>query len=592
MPRIRPPVRGFAPVAPGGGVSVGAGLQGVGQALESFSELRTNLELLDIQDQRQINRLEQAQFEKVERSSAIREHTTKQIWRNQTAERILTEAREARNYGDVQKQMDEAESDYDRNLFEGRTQQFIDTFGSIDSSARVGLINKLGTATQVGNLGLIRDDYQASAQNFADSVDALTTPEEINRFYNDLDENGVSMGFTEAWIEATSGEGRVEAMENYVRSLPLIAGLAALSDEEVAGTLGEERRERMLRDLNTKANILRAAQERFSAVHERVTGINLLDAFAFNGESASSIAARIRNDENISPTRKKDMLDLLDVIAAAREKGPQEVDPEVVRTNEVLADELIKALKARSKAIRENEEMSLEDKKKAVLELSDQAIAIYQDNLLKSEQGLFRSSELVGLAFDVRSISEGLFVEEEIVKSGFFARFVAGDIFSDPNKAALEGNFRAPTGIVSEMIDEMNAGKGRYGKLPSGDKASIGTLLIEASNQTPDFGRPIEVEKANALAQELFSVIDKRFLTEVKGVAPENVEQVGGLMFDRGPPATEPRQQTDITGVADSIRKSLNSGFTLGEIEEFMRTQQNFTQEVFDRAAATIQVAQ
>lgn len=586
MPKIRLTPGRFGPVAPG----IGAGLQAAGQALGKIADVRTNLELLDIREQEQIGRLEQVQFEKVERSNAIAEFTAKQIWRNVQSERILSEAREGQDFGNIQGQMSFLEKDYDAGLFEGRSQEFRDTFETIDRSARVGLINKLGTAIQVGNLGIIRDNYQIASDNFVESVNAFTSPAEINDFFDTHSETGVNMGLTRKAVDATSGQGRRDAMERHIRSLPLIEALGALSDEDVAKALGEDRRERMLRDLNTKANRLQTAQERFSAVHERTTGIDLLSAFV-SGEPATSIASRIRGDENISPIRKKDMLDQLDIMAIAREKGPQPADPEVVRTNEALAFENIKEIKARVKAIQEDEDKEQEDKDKEILVLSDRASAILQDAMLKSENGLFRPEQMVPLAFDVRAIAGSLFIEEEIVKLGFFARFAAGDIFSDPNTTALRNNFRAPTGIVSERIDEMNAGKGRYGSLPSQDKATMGTLLIEASVQTPGFSTPIAVEEANIEAQKLFEVIEKRFLIEEKGVAPENVEEVGGLMLNSGAPATEPRQQLAVTGIADSIRKRLGRGDTVEQIEEFARTRLNFSQSVFDRALATVGVS-
>ena len=210
---IRPTVRRSEA---GGGATVGAGLQAVGQALGSIADLQTNKELFSIQEQEQIERLEQAQFERVERSEAIVQFTAKQIVRNETAAQILEKARELHDYTGVQEGMNDWEDGFNAEIFNGRSQEFRDIFESMDRSARVGQINKLGTEIQKGNLGIIKDNYQLSADNFVDSVNALSDPAEIVDFFDTLKATGVNMGMRLDAMDAVVMPGVRESMEKLV----------------------------------------------------------------------------------------------------------------------------------------------------------------------------------------------------------------------------------------------------------------------------------------------------------------------------------------------------------------------------------------
>lgn len=576
MPNIRPPGRRFGPVAPGGGAVIGAGLVSAAQALSSFADVQT-----------EIARLDQVQFEKVERSEAIAQFTAKQIQRNNTASQILTQARENRNFEGVQQDMNEWEEGFNQELFQGRSQEFRDVFETIDRSARVDRINKNGTRIEAGRLRIITDNYQISIDNAVESVDEFTTPEEIVEQFEVFAETGVSMGMTQAAVDATAGKGMRDAMKRSVLSRPLVEGLGMLSDEVVAKALGEDERETMRRDLNTKARRIETREAFLSEVHARTTGINVADALQ-QGESATSLKTRIDNDSSLSPTQQKDLSDIVDVASIARERGPRVVDPEVVKTNEAFSADAVKILTDRADAIRRDaagrkEDLSPEDMKE-LISLSDEALAIHLDAIAKNEQGAFGAVALNNLAFDARTIAEELFAEEEVAKKGIFARLAAGDIFAQPEA----GNLKSPVAVVGDEIRRMNVSQGRYGGLPSKDRASVAALLINESLQIEDFRQPISTQEANAKAQELFSVIDERFLIEEKGVAPENVEQVKGLVLNSGEPATEPRQQPAVSGIASSIQQSLSNGKTIAEIQEFARTQPGFTQGAFDRAVATL----
>lgn len=584
MPNIRPTGRRFGPVAPGGGAVIGAGLAGLGQALGAFADVQV-----------EIDRLDQVQFEKVERSEAIAQFTAKQIERNNTAAEILSKAREGRNFESVQQDMNVWETSFNQNLFEGRSQEFRDVFETIDRPARNGSINKLGTAVEAGRLGIVRDNYQIAADNFVESVDAFTTPAEINEFFDTYDETGTGLGLTQAAIDAASGESRRAAMERHIRSLPLLDGLAALSDEDVARALGEDGRERMRRDLNIKANTLQRAQEITSEAHAGVVGLDVLDALV-GGESATALISRIRNDDGISPTRQKDMIDLVDVISRAREKGPQPVDPEVVRTNEALSNGLINRDVKEVNLIRKKEALSPEDKAD-LLEISNRAIATYQEAALKEAKGEFRSSELVKLRFKMDVITEGFLIAEEVAKKGFFENFFekaflgpAAIVSPRPVQGieAAEIDLRVPKAIVSEEIQRMFLGEGKYGDQSSEDKASLEAFLINQAVNTDGSGRPLPREEANKMAQEIFAEAQKQFLREEKKVSEEAIEEVDGLVFKGGDPATEPRQQPRQSLLADIIRSGLNQGMTVERIRAQAADMPLFSDEAFSRALSTM----
>lgn len=590
MPKIRPKVRGFGPVAPTGGAAVGAGLQAAGQALGAFAELGTNRELLDIQEQEQIDRLEFAQFEKVERSEAIVQFTQKQIARNEASERILAEARENRNYEHVQSDMDEWENGRDQEVFEGRSELFREIFESMDRSPRVGQINQLGTAIQAGNLGIIRDNYQISIDNFVEGVNAASDPAAIVENFDMMRELGVNLGMTGTAIEATAGEGLRAAMTQYVRSLPLVDGLAALSDEDVAEAFTEGERELLKRDLNTKVRRLKSAQKFVNEVTLRTLSIDVLDAFS-RGESATSLSERIRNSDVGTPTQKKDALDFVEVLAIARERGPQSVDPEVVRTNQELSKGLMGRAVDRAGSIRKEG-----GEREELLGLVADATEIYRDAVLKNEQGAFGSPELVKLRFQMEAITEGLVVAEEVAKKGIFSSIAKAAAFIlSPSLAATLGGesevgLRTPSGIMSDEIRSMFLGEGRYGGLSSEDKASMEAFLIAESIKEEDSNKPIPVEEANAKVQEAFASAQKRFMTEGKRLSGEVAEQVESVIFNAGAPAAEPRRQPSQSILADLIRTGLDAGMTEERIRELASAEAGFSDEAFDGALAAVTV--
>lgn len=583
MPNIRPTVRRFGPVAPGGGAVIGAGLAGLGQALGAFADVQV-----------EIDRLDQVQFEKVERSEAITQFTAKQIERNNTAAEILSKAQEGRNFESVQQDMNVWETSFNQNLFEGRSQEFRDVFETIDRPARNGSINKLGTAVEAGRLGIVRDNYQIAADNFVDSVNAFTTPAEINEFFDAYEETGIGLGFTQAAIDATSGESRRAAMEKHIRSLPLVDGLAALSDEGVAGALGEDGRERMRRDLNTKANTLQRAQEITSEAHAGVVGLDVLDALV-RGESATALISRIRNDNGISPTRQKDMIDLVGVIENARAKGPQPISPDELRANHVLNEKLMKELLDERKELVEgktlrSEKMSDDERQKALNELNERGFAILSEATQLAVQGQFNKDKLVGLTFQGAPLSEGMFVIDQ-ERVSILERATRGAI----SQLGPGGNLfvellkkRVPNTVVSKVRSDMFLGEGRYGGLDSTQRAVMGKILTFVAIETEGSGQPTEILEAMSKADEIFTKAEKIFMSEEFGLVDEAAEQAGGLIFNSGDPATEARQQPDVSDVADGIRENLLKGKTIAEIEEFARTQSRFSQEAFNRALATL----
>lgn len=609
MTRIRPPVRGFGPVAPGIGAAIGVGLQGVGQAVGAISDLQTNRELFGIQEQEQIDRLEQAQFEKVERSEAIVQLTAKQIARNEESERILAEAKKARNYEDVQGDMDKWEKSFDQNLFSGRSQEFQDIFLSVDRSARVSRINVLGTAVQAGNLGIIRDNYQIAADNFVESVNASSDPAEIVEFFDTHEQTGVDMGMRPDAIDVVAGVGRREAMERYVRSLLLVDGLAALSDENVAGALGEDGRETLRRDLVVKANTFRSAQELVNAAFLRTNDIDILDAFR-QGEDVTALSGQIRDAEKLSPVEKKDRLDFLRVLLIAREKGPQPVDSEIVQANVVFSNGLIDRSVAEIKAIRDEisaikgekkRKRSQEKSKVRVLEIVSEATNTYREAVLKEEKGEFDTSDLEKLRFKLEFITEGLVVVEEVAKRGRFENFFEKLLFGpaaimNPRPINREGaapaadpDLRVPNAMIGEEVQRMFLGEGNYGDLPSQDQLSLEAFLVNIAIRTENSSKALPRKEANAIVQSIFSEAQKQFLTDEKGVGQDAMEEAENLTFkNSGPPATEARQRPSQSILADQIRSGFAQGFGEEAIRRVASREPDFSDEAFDRALATI----
>lgn len=597
MPRIRPIVQRFGPVSPGLGAAVGAGLQAVGQAVGQFAELKTNRELLDIRSQIQVDALQAKQVEKMERSEAIAQFTAKQIVRNEASSKIVADARQARNFEDVQRDMDAFEDDYNQNLFEGRSNQFQDIFESMDRSARVGQINKLGTAVEAGRLRIISDNYQISADNFVNSVNSFSDPAEIVEFFDTMEQMGVGMGFTRVAIESVAGQGRREAMEKFIRSLPLVNGLALLSDPDVASALGEDGREVMRRDLTTRANSLEANRVLVSRVTELVTGINILEQFNAR-VSESDLNTMIRNQEFVSPAAQKDALDLLGVLSRAREKGPQPISPDQLRSNHVFSEQSMEVILNKRKTL-EDQDMSEDDRQEALLDLNRQGITILAEATQLAAQGQFNEDKLVDLTFEMTPLTEGLFIFEDeakelgerLISSGrnlLLRLAIPGKMFS---KIDIKSNKRIPNAIIADVRRDMFLGEGRYGELSPTQRAVMGRILTTEAILTNNSSQPMSGEDAMTLSEGVFERSAIRFMSDEFGLIGENAEQVRGIVFRDGPPATEPRQQPSQTTLADVIRR----GFDLGMTEESIRIQAKgfagFSDEAFDRALGAVDSA-
>lgn len=605
MPNIRRPPGRFGPVAPGIG---GAGLRALGGALEAFADLGTNRELLGIQEQEQADQLEFAQFEKVERSEAIAQFTQKQIWRNQESERVLSEAKQARDFSGVQEAMNGLEDDFNAELFQGRSQVFRDAFESMDRSARVGQINQLGTAVQAGNLGLIQENFQSAARAFVDAVGPLSDPAEIAERFADLADAMVGMGFTQAAIEAISGDGLRDAMEKYVLSLPLVDGLAALSDEAVAGALGEDGRERMLRDLITKENTLRTAQEIISDAHAEVVEINVLRELA-NNVPASVLIARILADEEITGAREQDLVDLIGAIERGRAK---EIEKERARQAKAISKEegarqrFVKSEKMdQNHTISENSmalimgahkdnsdprslrfiNTSPEDRLKEQIELHRQGMAVLAEATRLAVIGEFSVDELIDLGFSMIPLSEGL-VEIDQDKEGFLERARRGfGLFSGPVQK------RVPNALVQKVRSDMLLGEGRYGGFDPGQRTVMGRILVSIAIGTEGSGDTVPTDEAITIADKIFAAAEKRFNSEEFGLTGEAAKRASELVFN-STLATKPRQQPRVDGAGGliaEINALVAAGKTLDEIEEKVpQRSENFDKPAFDRAMAIV----
>lgn len=582
--RIRPPVRGFGPVAPGGGAAVGAALQDVGQALGAFGELQTNRELLDIRAQAQADVLQARQVEKMERSEAIAQFTAKQIVRNEQASRIVTEAREARDFSRVQEDMDRWETESNQTIFEGRSQQFKDIFEVMDRSARVGSINKLSTAVEAGTLRIIADNYQISVDNLVESVNEFSDPAEINEQFDEMDEVGANMGITQASIKSTSGQSRREAMEKYVRSLALVDGLAALSDPDVASALGNKGREVMRRELTSSIKSLQANMAVSNRVTELKTGINVVQQFN-RGASESELNTMIRQQEAVSPAAEKDALNLVEALSLARARGPQPISADKLRTNHVFSENLVNALLDERKAILEDEDLEEDEKRDALFEIMSRGTSVLAEASRLSAQGQFNESNLTELAFQAIPLSEdvSLFEQEE---KGLFEKF----LIALPGGAPLGGggDKRIPDAIVAGVRREMFLGQGRYGGLSPAQRSVMGRILTAVAIETEGSSQPMSTEEAIALAQGIFDRSGSRFASSEFNLVGENAEQIRDILFKDGSPATEPRQQPRISVLADIIRSGFDQGMTEDEIRNNARQFAGFSDEAFDRAVAAV----
>ncbi len=584
--RVRPTPQGFGRVAPGGGAAIGAALQGVGQVAGEFAELQTNRELLDIRTQVQADALEAQQVEKLERSEAMTQIISKQIARNEASELILSDAGTNKNYDNVQKDMDAFEEDFNQNLFEGRSQQFQDIFLSADQSRRLGNINKTGTAIEAGRLRIMVNNFQASSRDIIDTVTVNTPPSQIREDYEDLRQFAASLGVHQELIEQVVGRDERSAMERRVRSAPLVQGLALLSDQDVASAFTRKQLQTLRSDLNFRKNAFVTNRRFVNEAFTRTTNINALDAFNL-GASQTDINRMIESADEISPTAKKDMLDFTESLFLAKRAGPQEIEPEDIKANEAFMENRMDRHIENYNSLLEREGLSGDQERAGILEINDLAISVLAEATKLNVEGKLSSDSLIDLTFDMAPINEGLFVLESQELQGFISEVMEGLRHIRENGFGPRQE-RIPSAIISDELRKMTEGSGRYGGLSVEHRAVMRALVINETVRAEGFKSPIPIEEAQEFADGILTRAGDRFVSSEFGLIGESSEQVKGLIFNSGSPATEPRQQPLISGIADSIRQSLDLGRSVEEIEEFMRGQPGFTQEAFDRALATL----
>lgn len=584
--RVRPTPQGFGRVAPGGGAAIGAALQGVGQVAGEFAELQTNRELLDIRTQVQADALEAQQVEKLERSEAMTQIISKQIARNEASELILSDAGTNKNYDNVQKDMDAFEEDFNQNLFEGRSQQFQDIFLSADQSRRLGNINKTGTAIEAGRLRIMVNNFQASSRDIIDTVTVNTPPSQIREDYEDLRQFAASLGVHQELIEQVVGRDERSAMERRVRSAPLVQGLALLSDQDVASAFTRKQLQTLRSDLNFRKNAFVTNRRFVNEAFTRTTNINALDAFNL-GASQTDINRMIESADEISPTAKKDMLDFTESLFLAKRAGPQEIEPEDIKANEAFMENRMDRHIENYNSLLEREGLSGDQERAGILEINDLAISVLAEATKLNVEGKLSSDSLIDLTFDMAPINEGLFVLESQERQGFISEVMEGLRHIRENGFGPRQE-RIPSAIISDELRKMTEGSGRYGGLSVEHRAVMRALVINETVRAEGFKSPIPIEEAQEFADGILTRAGDRFVSSEFGLIGESSEQVKGLIFNSGSPATEPRQQPLISGIADSIRQSLDLGRSVEEIEEFMRGQPGFTQEAFDRALATL----
>ena len=583
MPKIRPTVRGFGHVAPGGGAAVGAALQDVGQALGSFAELRTNLELFDIREQEQIDRLEQAQFEKVERSEAIVQLTAKQIAMNEAAEQILVEAKKARNYGNVQGQMKDSEDNYIQDLFEGRSQHFRDIFESMDRSARVGRINKLSNAVQAGNLNVIKDNFQISSQNLIDEVNAFSDPAEIVEQLDTLNAFGINVGLTETFRNPVGV--RRAAMERYVRSLPLIDGLSALSIELVAESFTGKQLQILRNDLNSKKNTFVANAKFASKALAQVVGVDVFQAFSFD-ESQTDINAMIDAQVGMSPVAIKDAKDLLTSLFLTKKEGPQKISVEDLDANHAFHEgRMDRVITGYNNLMRS--EFSGEKLEDAVLRFSNEGMSVVFDATRLNTKGQFSKDKLIDLTFQMSKINEALFVFQQESSVGTFEK--AKRSFDSIFGTSLgQQDLKIPSAIIADDLKDIIAGEGIYEGLSTEHRAVMRSIVISETVKTDDFKKSMPLEEAHKIANTIRSKSSTAFASIALGASGSQAEEIGQLLLNSGLPATEAKQQPNIARLADIIRSGFNQGMTEEAIRDEAREFPGFNDEAFDRAVAAI----
>jgi len=119
----------------------------------------------------------------------------------------------------------------------------------------------------------------------------------------------------------------------------------------------------------------------------------------------------------------------------------------------------------------------------------------------------------------------------------------------------------------------------------------MGRILTAEAIGTKNSGQPIKTEDAIALADEIFERASIRFMSDEFGLVGENAEQVRGIVFRDGPPATEARQQPNQSILSDIIRSGFNQNMTEEAIRIQAKEFSGFSDEAFDRAVATIDFA-
>ncbi len=609
MAKIRPNVRGFGPVAPGLGAAIGVGLQNVGQSVGQIAEFQTNRELLSIREQEQIDILEQEQFEKVERSEAMVQITAKQIARNNESSRIISEARDARNFQDVQKDIDTFENDYNQNVFKGKSSLFQDIFLSLDQPRRLGNINKTGTAVEAGRLEIIANNFLTLSKDIIKTA-ADMSPFSIIEDFRDLGQFAKSMGIKAQLIESTINRDRRAAMDSHIASLPILERLAALNDEDVVPAYTNKeiqiRRTDQLNDIRT----IQRNEVVLDAANETLTGISLIDKFTSN-KSIASIQDAVENS-GLSKTQEKRMQDRVTAMALARKTGKRSVDPEIVTSNQELIVGEVKILVAQFNLDSIDEKIAKDPEAKAALLLqhANDAMDLYSQAAIMEENGEFGSDDLVKLKFSLNEIMGPLFVVSKVAERGFLSKlsetlvFAASFALSPSLALSLKkekdisdrdiqdlGDLGVSNAIISKEIRLMNIGEGRFAEFPSDDRATLEAFMINASINTPGLDQPIPREQAFAEADKVMSSALTRLFREVKGMDDEAIANALKAMANSGNPVTDPKRQIRVGSIVDFIRKGFDLGLTEEEIREDAKGSAGFNNIEFDRAVASIDLA-
>lgn len=589
--RVRPSTRGFGPAASGIGAGVGEGLQAVSEGLSAIADLRTNKELLDIREQEQVDILEQKQFEKVERSDAVLQSISKQILRNQAASKILEDARKNRDFSKVQEQMDSFETDSTEKIVENKSKEFGDIFEVIDRSARVNMINKLGNAVQAGNLNIIKDNYQVTSNKITESVTALSTPAEIADQFDLHEEFGVSMGFTQDFIETSAGGERKAAMDRIIGFAGIVAGLALLSDPDVVDTFTPKEIQIRKTDLRNKKRDLAVEAEFVNEATILSTGMSVLDAFV-GGIPHSEIVSMIEGKGGVTSTAKKDAKDFAESLFLAKSKEPRDISSEELAGSHAFSGESMNLVMNKFKAVTDSDDPP-EIKSKKWLALHSDAMAILSEAAIKKQQGEFTDAKLQELRFQMAPLQEKLILMETERISTIDASTTERKGVTGFVKNLLFGpnHQRTPNGVMAESRREMLLGQGKFSNLTQRQRSLMTAFITDEAIKTEKAGEAMDDVDAVKIANEMEARAFIRVMAVDQGLTGQPAEDHAALITNNGEPATEAKQNINQSLLTDTIRSGFNQGMTEEAIRRQAREFPGFSDEAFNRAVITVDKA-